>query len=43
MRRTMRGISKSIVTSSGVSRITMLSRGIVMVEIAPGLHDVHAE
>ena len=42
MRRTMRGISNRIVTSSADSRMTIFSRGIVIVETAPGRHDTHA-
>ena len=42
MRRTMRGISYRMVTSSADSRITIFSRGIVIVETAPGRHDTQA-
>src|SRR5688500_20363686 len=42
MRRTMRGISNSSVISSADCRTTIFSRGIVIVEIAQGRHDVQA-
>src|SRR6187551_3527904 len=38
----MRGISKRIVTSSADSRITIFSRGMVMVDTAPGRHETQA-
>src|SRR6478735_10685954 len=38
----MRGISNRMVTSSADSRITIFSRGMVMVDTAPGRHETQA-